>query len=275
MNGTCKCYPSAAHISQPNLRKGTSTTDLCPSGYDFSQSNTAERYRIMRDALLSQNRSILYSLCEWGEASVQQWGNSTASSWRMSGDIDPAWSRILTILNENSFYLNNVDFWGHSDADMLEVGNGISIEEARTHFAFWAAMKSPLLIGTDLEQVPRDEVDVLKNSYLLAFSQDGLYGKPAMPYKWGTNPDWTFNASFPAEYWSGASSNGTLVLLFNPYNDTRSKTADFGEIPGLGDGKYQVTDIWSGKDMGCVDWKIDVDVEAHDTAGYLVGDGCY
>lgn len=50
---------------------------MCPQGFDYSTSKTAERYRRMRDALLAQNRTILYSLCNWGEANVQQWGNAT------------------------------------------------------------------------------------------------------------------------------------------------------------------------------------------------------
>lgn len=51
----------------------------------------------------------------------------------------------------NSFLLNAVGFWGHNDADMLEVGNeDLSVEESRTHFALWAAMKSPLMIGADV-----------------------------------------------------------------------------------------------------------------------------
>lgn len=59
------------------------------------------------------------------------------------------WSKIAEILNENLFLLNAVDFWGHNDADMLEVGNGdLTEEEWRSHFAIWAAMKSPLIIGT-------------------------------------------------------------------------------------------------------------------------------
>lgn len=42
-----------------------------------------------------------------------------------------------------------VDFWGHPDPDMLEVGNGaLTLEENRAHFALWAIMKSPLIIGT-------------------------------------------------------------------------------------------------------------------------------
>lgn len=79
---TCAdCVPDS--MNRNDLVNGTCTnTDgLCPEGFDFSTSNTAERFRIMRDALLAQNRTILYSLCEWGYAGVQQWGNSTGSSW--------------------------------------------------------------------------------------------------------------------------------------------------------------------------------------------------
>lgn len=157
---------------------------------------------------------------------------------------------------------------------MLEVGNGLTIQEARTHFALWAAMKSPLLIGTDLATLDQANLDVLKNKYLLAFNQDEVYGKPATPYKWGTNPDWTFNASFPAEYWSGASSNGTLVLVFNPFGNTTTKTASFDEVPQLEGGvEYHATNIWTGEDLGCVG-SLKAEIEGHDTAGWLVGEKC-
>lgn len=41
----------------------------------------------MRDALEKVNRTILYSLCEWGAADVNEWGAQTGNSWRMSRDI--------------------------------------------------------------------------------------------------------------------------------------------------------------------------------------------
>jgi alpha-galactosidase len=130
----------------------------------------------MRDALaaVEDQRVILFSLCEWGTADVVSWGNQTANSWRMSGDINgeitrdtlcvlilfstmtltgnlilATWERITAIANLNAHELDAVDFWGHSDPDMLEVGNGdLTIEENRAHFALWAIMKSPLIIGT-------------------------------------------------------------------------------------------------------------------------------
>jgi alpha-galactosidase len=35
--------------------------------------------------------------------------------------------------------------------DMMEIGNGdLTTEEQRTHFAAWAFLKSPILLGTDV-----------------------------------------------------------------------------------------------------------------------------
>ncbi len=245
--------------------------DLAPAGYDWRSSNTYERFTRMRDALAAQKREIALSLCIWGYADVYDWGNETGISWRMSGDIGPYWNAVTRILNINSFKLNSVNFWGHNDADMLEVGNGnLTFEETRSHFAFWAAMKSPLLIGTDLTNLSQTNIDLLKNHYLLAFNQDDVYDAAATPYKW----DWTWDPYSPAEYWSGASQMGHLVLMLNPSNDTaQHKEAVWSEIPGLCDGSYEVTDVWTGQDMGCLQ-SYSAEVAVHDTAAILVGKRC-
>lgn len=62
-------------------------TNPAPEGYDWKTSNTHKRYTTMRDALLNVDRTIFYSLCGWGQADVNTWGNGTGNSWRISGDI--------------------------------------------------------------------------------------------------------------------------------------------------------------------------------------------
>ncbi|KAJ8125133.1 hypothetical protein O1611_g8507 [Lasiodiplodia mahajangana] len=274
-NWTDECEACVYSSGNPNEYVNGTCVDpenYCPAGYDYSASNSARRYGIMRDALQAQNRTILYSLCSWGYAGVEQWGNQTGNSWRMSGDIQPRFSSVTSILNMNSFILNDVDFWGRPDADMLEVGNsGLTLAEQRTHFAFWAAMKSPLLIGTNLNTASDDAKSILLNKYLLAFNQDDVYGAPAKPYKWGTNADYTFNATNPAEFWSGDSQKGTLVLMMNTLANRRNMTADFGEVPHLvADAMYSVLDIWTGEDLGSFASSITVEVAPHDTAAFLL-----
>jgi alpha-galactosidase len=157
---------------------------------------------------------------------------------------------------------------------MLEVGNGaLSFTQSRTHFAFWAAMKSPLIIGTDLTKLSQANIGILQNKYLLSFNQDPVFGAPAMPYKWGTNPDWTFNASFPAEYWSGRSKNGTLVLMLNIGAAAKNMTAQFEEIPGLsrrGGGALRVVDAWTDVELGRFEESVEVEVAGYDTTVLLV-----
>lgn len=174
--------------------------------------------------------------------------------------------------------MNYVDFYGHSDPDMLEVGNGdppLTVEENRSHFALWAIMKSPLLIGTNLANLEQVNVDILKNKYLLAFNQDDVTGKPASPYKWGTNAMWTFDPAHPAEYWSGTFKQGTLIAALNVEDTAQKKEILWGEVPQLKDGNsYNVVDAWTDQKLGCHEGGLALNVAAHDTAVLVVTGEC-
>jgi alpha-galactosidase len=239
--------------------------DDAPEGYDWSASRSAERFHRMRDALLNQTHTIQYSMCIWGSAHVEEWGNSTGHSWRMWADIRAEWASVAEILNHASFLAQTTDFWSHGDWDMLEVGNGdLTYEESRTHFALFAALKSPLIIGTRLHDIKPEILAILLNKELLAFNQDPVYGAAAVPYKWGLNPDNTYNKSHPAEFWAGRSVRGTHVFVLNSLNATVNKTIDFGEVPGLGSGAYLVHDMWTGEDIGVYASNFTAEFKAHD-----------
>lgn len=48
---------------------------------------------------------------------------------------------------------------------MLEVGNGgMTHDEYQSHFALWAVLKAPLLIGCDLEKVSQETLEILGNT---------------------------------------------------------------------------------------------------------------
>ncbi|KAM3436143.1 hypothetical protein NHJ13734_005244 [Beauveria thailandica] len=267
------CDPASTHLGANGTCNSKDEPRLASAGYDWHSSKSYQRFKRMRDALAKQNREIVYNMCIWGTADVFSWGKDLAASWRMSEDIRSNWNSVKSIINQNSFKMHSTNFYGHGDADMLEVGNGLSPAETRTHFALWAAMKSPLLIGSNVNNLTQDDVDVLKNSYLLAFNQDDEYGEPAQPYKWGVNPQWTYDAANPAEFWAGASNIGHLVLMMNVRDDKTTKTAIWNEVPGLQSEKYHVTDVWTGKDLGCLS-SYSVAVDAHDTAAILVGERC-
>lgn len=71
----------------------------------------------------------------------------------MAGDATPDWNYIKSIITTNVKYLNYVDFYGHNDMDMMEIGNGdLTVQEQRTHFAAWCFLKSPILLGTTVSR---------------------------------------------------------------------------------------------------------------------------
>jgi alpha-galactosidase len=227
----------------------------------------------MQNALNNITRPILYSLCNGGQANIQDWAGLVGQSWRATDDIQDNWPSILELIGINAYGVDHTDFHGHSDADMLEIGNGgLNHEQERSHFALWAAMKSPLLIGTNIANLKPSSLEILKSKTLIAFNQDDQYGKPAFPFNW----DRTFRMQHPPRYWSGEFKGGVLALMLNINNVTSSLGFKFKESPHLAKGKvYKIVDGWTGKDHGCYAEAVSVNnVKAYDTAVLVLKDEC-
>jgi len=189
----------------------------------------------------------------------------------MSGDSSPTWSYIMNIININVAHLDTINFFGHNDMDMMEIGNGnLTIQEERTHFAAWSFFKSPILLGTDLGQLSTDEVAIVTNKELLAFHQDANIGTPAKPFTAFSGAPTTS----PPEFYSGLSSKGTHVFIINTGSSTATKKFTFSNVPGLGtSGSFKVHDMWTGKDLSgtfTAGSSFSTSVAAHDTVAYLI-----
>lgn len=109
------------------------------------------RYKTMRDALNKTGKPIYFSMCEWGEWFPWRWAQSVANSWRIALDIKDFWISFMAILEVDSYLSKYAGPGGWNDPDMLEVGNGrMSDNEYQAHFALWALLKAPMLIGNDI-----------------------------------------------------------------------------------------------------------------------------
>jgi alpha-galactosidase len=72
-------------------------------------------------------------------------------SWRTTRDIKTNWESILFILQQQQKITRFAGPGGWNDPDMLQVGNGnLTIDEQKSHFSLWAALKAPLLLGFDV-----------------------------------------------------------------------------------------------------------------------------
>ncbi|KAL4452501.1 hypothetical protein ABPG75_008163 [Micractinium tetrahymenae] len=177
---TCAGYPGSRGHEEVDAETwaqwGVDLLKYDNCNYDAHDWDPVPRYTAMRDALNATGRPITFSLCNWGWLRPWLWADKVGHSWRTTGDIEPTWDSMMEVLDANAdlarFSWPDRD-WG--DADMLEVGNGkLTLGEQRAHFALWALLKSPLLIGTDLRSIHPDSLAILKAREVIAINQDSL-----------------------------------------------------------------------------------------------------
>ncbi|RFU81202.1 glycoside hydrolase family 27 [Trichoderma arundinaceum] len=151
-----------------------------------------ERFLRMGDALNRSGRAIFYSLCQWGNQFPWHWA-SFSDSYRISGDIKSSFGEDSSGVCRSAYCLNTgyagvsvltmirkmrelsrfqrPGSWG--DMDMLEIGTGsMNVHQEQTHFSFWAALKSPLIIGANINTINKLSLDILLNKEIIAISQD-------------------------------------------------------------------------------------------------------
>lgn len=210
----------------------------------------------------------------------------TGQSYRMSGDITDIFSdlgndcacktaycldtgyagcSVLTIIRK----MREVAPFQHpgsfADMDMLEIGNGnMTIYEQRTHMSFWAALKSPLIIGADITKLANESLAVLMNEQIIAISQDPL-GMAALYV-----PE--LSIEHEKQVWAGAlSGNKTVVLVLNELANSTVLTVPLSEIPGLNNKQISsATELWSGTSANVTGNSLTVSLEEHETKVYVL-----
>ncbi|KAL6881448.1 glycoside hydrolase family 27 protein [Trichoderma novae-zelandiae] len=254
------------------------------------------RFNEMAKAIKKTGRSILYSLCSWGEDYVHTWGGSIANSWRVSGDIYDSFARpddlcscadaadpacvapgthcsVLAIVNKVAPYIDRGLPGGWNDLDMLEVGHGgMTEEEYKAHFSMWAALKSPLLLGNDLRAMTPSSLSIVNNPAVIALSQDPR-GRAVQRV--------ARNASVPKDrhgvgethVWSGPLANGDQAVVFlnaaDADLDMSASLEDIFVMDGVGATAAQVGQEWAVRDL----WGQGARMGAEDARGLLDAGG--
>lgn len=212
-----------------------------------------DAYVKMRDALRGTGRPIVYSLCQYGNDAVWEWGPSVGGNlWRTTGDINDHYSRMAEI-GFGQAGLARFAGPGHwNDPDMLEVGNGgMTADEYKTHMSLWAILAAPLLAGNDLSTMTPETVAILTNRDVIAVDQD----------KAGKQGD-RVSAEGPIEIWAKPLADGSQAVgVFNRHPGPLTAVVDFHKL-GFS-GAVKAKDLWLGKDLGSVRSPYTVTIPAH------------
>lgn len=275
---TCAGYPgSRGHEYQDALKYAEWGVDYLK--YDWCSTgklNAEEAYTTMRDAMYATGRPMFLSICEWGDNNPWEWAAPIGHSWRTTGDIYNCfdcekdfgtysfWGAIKILNMRDQDMLRKIAGPGHwNDMDMLEVGNGgLTHDEEETHFALWAILNSPLLLGNDLRSMSQETLEILKNKDIIALNQDVL-GIQGFKYK-------TIGS---VEIWVKLLDNDEWAICFFNYSQT---PVDFSfdwsehiikdeifnkEIAFTNDNIYKLKNLYTHKETGSTNTTLNYKLE--------------
>ncbi|MBQ7364615.1 MAG: NPCBM/NEW2 domain-containing protein [Clostridia bacterium] len=223
-----------------------------------------ERYtaigRIIADIEKKTQTDKIYNVCSWGFPG--EWVVDCADSWRTGGDISSNFDSVLYQI-DNIKSLAKYNGPGHiNDLDMMQIGNGMTYEEDKSHFAMWCMMSTPLMLGMDLSSISEETLSIVSNRELIAINQDPACIQATVAATYGSVEAWTKDL--------GTSGSGRkAIALLNRRNEEVTLTVSFEEL-GLG-GVSTVRDLWSHEDVATGD-SYTVTLPAHGTA-MLVAEG--
>jgi len=277
-NKTCAGKPaSRGHEYQDALTYAKWGVDYLKYDWcDHEDLNAIGSYTTMSQALQAAGRPIVFSLCEWGSNKPWSWAKNVGHLWRTTGDIgnnfvgDPDTKKwhplgVLQILDLQDG-LRPYAGPGHwNDPDMLEVGNGMSVNEDRAHFTMWCMLAAPLMAGNDLKNMTIETLAILSNKEVIAIDQDtlGIQG-----FKYATKDS--------VETWFKPLKNGEWAVCFlNRSTSPKSINLDWKtfsvkdalsgfELNMTGKESYKVRNLWLKKNIGDTRKPLKATVPAHD-----------
>ena len=182
---TCAGYPSSyGHEFEDAKQFAEWGVDYLK--YDFcnfpSSGNGKNAYLTMAMALRASGREILLAACNWGVENPSGWMRSRgAHSYRSTGDIFDVPRSYKDIFKSQVENIENNGSGCYNDMDMLIVGmhgkgnvglDGCSDMQYLQHFAMWAFLGSPLIIGSDLRNLDEGNATTLLCGGLIAINQD-------------------------------------------------------------------------------------------------------
>ncbi|MBN2520434.1 MAG: glycoside hydrolase family 27 protein [Bacteroidales bacterium] len=245
--------------------------DWCATGTQ----NAPASFKTMRDALYKAGRPIVFSICEWGTYEPWKWGPEIGHLWRTTGDIYHCYDCIRShgtwvsqgwaVILDSQEKLREYAGPGHwNDPDMMEVGNGMSVNEDRAHFTLWCMLAAPLIAGNDIANMSKETKEILTNKEAIVINQDikGIQG-------------YRYYSTKKLEIWVKPLANDELAFCFFNRSDVPQNIDFDWKKQRVDDGisktdiyldktEYKVKDIWGNKDLGTTKTPLKTTVPPHD-----------
>ncbi|WP_117624646.1 hypothetical protein [Neotamlana nanhaiensis] len=208
-------------------------------------------------------------------------GKNIGQLWRVTGDIINCWdcevghgswssSGIWKIINTHNDIRKYAGPNHWNDFDMMEVGNGMTNAEDRSHFAMWSILASPLIMGNDLRIASKETVKTLSNKEVIAINQDklGIQG-------------FRFTNEGDFEIWIKPLENNNWAMAFvNMSNEAKEINFDWkkynlsdnvnSKYVDMKSNTFRLRDLFKCKNIGDTNRNLKSTIESHDVLFVLL-----
>ncbi|MCX7797062.1 MAG: glycoside hydrolase family 27 protein [Melioribacter sp.] len=234
-----------------------------------------DAYLTMRNALYQTGRPIVFSICEWGNNKPWLWGKNIGHLWRTTGDITNCFDCVIDHGTWKSWGVMQIldmqeglrsyagpDHW--NDPDMLEVGNGMSVNEDRAHFSMWCMLSAPLIAGNDLSRMSQETKEILTNKEVIEVNQDSL-GIQGFKYFEKDGLEIWFKPLIN-DNWAVCFLNRSTKPIEVNFNWNNCVVVDsvFNKEANFKTRIYQIRDLWLKKDIGTTEKIFYAVIPSHD-----------
>ena len=257
---TCAGYPSSyGHEYEDAKQFAEWGVDYLK--YDFCHfprtADPVQAYLTMSQALRSSGREIIFAACNWGWNDSELWMREIgAHTYRSTGDIFDTPQSFVDIFHSQLDKVRGNASGCHNDMDMLIVGmhgngnvglGGCTSEEYFLHFAMWAYMGSPLIIGGDIRNMSKEDEATLLNKGLIAINQDEECRPPHVIHTGGSDAE--HKHTIMMKILSGRKFSFAIFNIDSHKMGNRIAVTfdDMGISPGI---PLKITNAITGEDMG-------------------------
>lgn len=240
-------------------------------GYFPESADTKNAYLTMAQALRNSGRNIVLAACNWGVEKPWEWMRSRgADTYRSTYDISDKKESFIQIFKSQCENFENSAAGCYNDLDMLTVGmygkgnvaqGGCTFEDYQLHFAMWAFLGTPLIIGGDIRNLDEKCRELLQNKDLIAINQDAD-NRPAFK----VNSYWGELITFARLLENGDIAIAAFNFHNNPVKDAPLSFDDLGVRTNSGYG-VELTNVLTGEKSKVLKGGINLVLE---TGGYVI-----
>lgn len=189
-----------------------------------------EEIELIRQAIDNCGRDMVLSLSP-GPAVISEAFHlsQNANMWRMTGDFWDRWDKLLSMFERCEKWLPHMKEGCWPDCDMLPLGKiskncsclgdadrytNFTLDEQKTMLTLWSIFRSPLILGGELRENRKEDLEIITNKAILNINQ---YSTENAQLKRDKNE----------AIWTCLDKDGNRVIaLFNLSDETREISID-------------------------------------------------